>query len=574
MYYYVVFDESPTGTTFVAGAKDDKWSVVKPSDPPAYSLEKGRGLKLTMAGTNMQGAAAGYSDLFIRPGGGPGWEIIAKVHYPVAPTVNYQSMGLYAWQDDNNYFGIDVRGYNGAQRAYVTTEKNGAAATANVQLPAEATAADGSLTLYYKITRIADTYTAAYAYKDPSVDANFIPIGMPSGIHLVDPQIALLAATNTSPVDVYCEYIGYTNNGNFPVNDGAAGMLSWAFGNAVSTLRDSIPSETDKDITFVVPHGYTVAISGGGTSVAADGSVTRGRNDTTVALTFDVIGEFGRTNSFTKEVKITGTGGGGSPAVPPSQPGSGNTGSTTPPATIDPDGTPTASQPASGPLAAYSDGAAVSAWAQEYFTRLIADGVIAGRTDGTLDPKGDVTRAEFTKMVVSSLKLTVGGAAKTFSTDVREGDWYKQFVDIASSRGIVQGITDDYFGAAERITRQDLCVILFRTAAEMGMPMPTDGAAAFPDEALIADYAKTAVNAMRLAGIVNGRTDGTFDPRAYASREETAKIICGFQDYVASKSAAPAADAPDGEAATDADADAAPGEPAPDEEAGSDGAAA
>jgi beta-glucosidase len=578
MYYYVVFDESPTETTFVAGAKDDKWSVVKPSDPPAYSLEKGRGLKLTMAGTNMQGAAAGYSDLFIRPGGGPGWEIIAKVYYPAAPTVNYQSMGLYAWQDDNNYFGIDVRGYNGAQRAYITTEKNGAAATANVQLPAEATADDGSLTLYYKITRRADTYTAAYAYKDPSVDDNFIPIGMPSEIHLVDPQIALLAATNTSPVDVYCEYIGYTNNGNFPVNGGAAGMLGWALGNAVSTLSDSIPDKTDKDIVFAVPHGYDVVISGGGSSVAADGKVTQGRNDTTVALTFNVAGEFGRMSSFTKQVTIEGTGGGGAVTpTTPSRPGSGGGGAVTTPSapadTTAPDGTSSGPQPVSGPLAAYSDGAAVAAWAQEYFARLIAEGVISGRTDGTLDPKGDVTRAEFTKMVVSALKITAGDTAKTFSADVREGDWYKQFVDIASSRGIVQGLSDDYFGAGDKISRQDLCVMLFRAAAGLGVSMPADGAAAFPDDAQIADYAKSAVNAMKLAGIVSGRTDGTFDPRAYASREETAKIICGIQDYIASLSAAPATDeASDADA--EADADAASDEAAPGEEAGSDEAAA
>ncbi|MDR1136551.1 MAG: glycoside hydrolase family 3 C-terminal domain-containing protein [Clostridiales Family XIII bacterium] len=712
VYYYVVFDDEPSATTFVGGEIDEDWKILNPSATPTYRVEPGLGLRLTTAGVYMQGA--GYNDLFFRPGGGTGWDVIAKVYYPVAPKVSYQLIGLYAFQDDANYFGVDVRGYNNFQRAYATTERNGAATTPYVQVPDDATAADGSMTLYYKITRRGDLYTAAYSYKDPSNEANFITVG--SGeIHLVDPQIALLAAKNATvePIAVYCEYIGYTYNGNFSVGDGTGGMLSWAFGNAVSTLRDSIPASTSTDLTLTVPSGYTVNISGGGSAVAADGRVTQGDFDIDAELTFNVTGEFDRTSSFTKTVKVLGssapgtrytvtfnsnggsdvaaqqitagetatvptaptkadfTFGGwysdealtlayvfstpvtadislyakwnaitpgeaytvtfnsnggstvaaqqvtaGEKAVRPANPtrngysfsgwytsaalstlynfdsavtgdislyagwsvvepsgsapgtgtipGGGSSSSqpssTQPPATTQP---PAGTVTPAGPFAAYSDGAAVADWAQEYFARLISTGVISGRTDGSLDPKGDVTRAEFTKMVVSALHITLAGTPKVFSGDVNAGDWYKEFVDIASSRGLVQGISDAYFGANSKISRQDLCVILFRAAEAMGTPLPAGSGAAFPDDALIADYAKAAVNALKQTGIISGRTDGSFDPAAYASREETAKIICGIQDYIlaASAAAAPAADA-DASAAADADATAAEdGEP-------------
>jgi hypothetical protein len=195
-------------------------------------------------------------------------------------------------------------------------------------------------------------------------------------------------------------------------------------------------------------------------------------------------------------------------------------------------------------VASFSDGAAVADWARAYFERLISAGIIAGRTDGTLDPKGDVTRAEFTKMVVQSLGISASGTAKAFS-DVTASDWHKQFVDIASSADIVLGIAPDIFGPDSKITRQDLCVIMFRALGTLGIAAPAPDGSVFPDSDAVADYAKDAVSALKQMGIVQGRTDGSFDPQAFATREETAKIICGIIDYVAaSEAAAPVAEEP------------------------------
>ncbi|MDR1135967.1 MAG: glycoside hydrolase family 3 C-terminal domain-containing protein [Clostridiales Family XIII bacterium] len=240
------------------------------------------------------------------------------------------------------------------------------------------------------------------------------------------------------------------------------------------------------------------------------------------------------------------------PSTPGSNPGNGtipnapspsrSTGTdpvtTQPPATTTPD--TSTGIGVSGVLAAYPDGAAVSSWAQIYFERLITGGVISGRSDGTLDPAGDVTRAEFTKMIVSALNITSAGTPGTFS-DVTDAGWFKQYVDIASSRGIVNGLSDTIFGPDSKISRQDLCVIAYRALKAQGVALPELIGAPFPDDAKIADYAKEATVMLKQLNIIGGRTDGSFDPTAFATREETAKIVCGIIDYTANAVAAAAA---------------------------------
>ncbi|MDR0671805.1 MAG: glycoside hydrolase family 3 C-terminal domain-containing protein, partial [Oscillospiraceae bacterium] len=95
----------------------------------------------------------------------------------------------------------------------------------------------------------------------------------------------------------------------------------------------------------------------------------------------------------------------------------------------------------SGPLDKFSDAGQISDWAVEFVKRLVEAEVITGRPNGTVDPRGNVTRAEFTKMIVLGLGLEAGETPKAF-TDVAAGDWFKSVVDTASSRGVVQGVSE------------------------------------------------------------------------------------------------------------------------------------
>ncbi|GHU50256.1 hypothetical protein FACS1894127_5170 [Clostridia bacterium] len=190
----------------------------------------------------------------------------------------------------------------------------------------------------------------------------------------------------------------------------------------------------------------------------------------------------------------------------------------------------------SAPLGGFTDYDKISNWALSCFERLIRDGIFKGYTDGTLKPQGNVTRAEFTKLIVLGLKIKGGGSAKYFPDDVKAGDWYKEYVDIASAYDIVRGVSATGFAPNAHITRQDLAAMAYRALTYLKVGLTSPDGSKFPDDGRIADYAKDSVYGLKQIGIISGRTDGSFDPTALASREETAKIICGLIDYIAGKS--------------------------------------
>jgi hypothetical protein len=176
-----------------------------------------------------------------------------------------------------------------------------------------------------------------------------------------------------------------------------------------------------------------------------------------------------------------------------------------------------------------------------------------GRADGTLDPKGNLSRAELTKLITLVFSLQPAGDAASFA-DVRAGDWYKEYVDNAYSNGLIQGIGDSVFAPDANISRQDLCVIAYRALLQANLALPDISAESFADRDKIAEYAVAAIEALRQIGVISGRPDGSFDPTANITREEAAKILVGVMEYAeAHGNAAPATEnAEEAEAVEDA----------------------
>jgi len=53
----------------------------------------------------------------------------------------------------------------------------------------------------------------------------------------------------------------------------------------------------------------------------------------------------------------------------------------------------------------------------------------------------------------------------------------------------------------------------------------TDSYKEFKDEARISSWAKDAVKFVQTRGIINGKPDGNFDPKGFATRAEASKVI-------------------------------------------------
>jgi hypothetical protein len=170
----------------------------------------------------------------------------------------------------------------------------------------------------------------------------------------------------------------------------------------------------------------------------------------------------------------------------------------------------------------FEDLASVS-WAVDAIKYLYDNDIVSGTSDTTFSPNEQLTREQFVKIICGAFDIKESTDAATFK-DVAKGSWYEPFVKKACSAGLVSGVSKDKFGVGEKITRQDLAVIIFRAVGDK--IKAENRAPDFKDKTQISGYAVEAVTTLARAGILNG-TDGKVNPQNYCTRAEMAKIIYG-----------------------------------------------
>jgi hypothetical protein len=174
-------------------------------------------------------------------------------------------------------------------------------------------------------------------------------------------------------------------------------------------------------------------------------------------------------------------------------------------------------------------------WAENYIEPLANKLIINGKPDGKYAPGEEMTRAQFTVLLVRALGLPGGKYEQKFS-DVKESDWYNLNGELAAatSYGIIQGKPDGRFAPNESITRTQAAVMLHR-AMELGFIKfdkkqldKTKVITDFKDVAKIQDWAKPSIEAIYQAGIMSGKPDSTFDPNGKTKRDQMAKMLGEF----------------------------------------------
>lgn len=173
-----------------------------------------------------------------------------------------------------------------------------------------------------------------------------------------------------------------------------------------------------------------------------------------------------------------------------------------------------------------------SYWAKSYITALVEKGIVKGVGDNNFAPENSVTREQYITMLMLAANVDCGNEASNF-TDVKQGDWYYQYVAKAQSIGLASGYTDGSFGIGADITREDLCVLGYRLIKQY-KDVETEESAElkFTDKEAISDYAIEAVEFMQNNGIVHGYEDGSFKPSGTATRAEACIIIYLISQYL------------------------------------------
>lgn len=171
-----------------------------------------------------------------------------------------------------------------------------------------------------------------------------------------------------------------------------------------------------------------------------------------------------------------------------------------------------------------------SFWAAADIYTLREAGIIDGKTADIFDPDGQVTRAEFTKMIVKMFGVEAKDTKVEFA-DCGEDDWFTPFVAAAVEAGYVKGYSDTEFAPDKVISREEACAILGRAYAKTA-----NSELSFTDKDSIDEYAQPYVALLVEMGFINGYEDGTFRAQNQITRAEAAKIIgCAYRLATASK---------------------------------------
>lgn len=156
-------------------------------------------------------------------------------------------------------------------------------------------------------------------------------------------------------------------------------------------------------------------------------------------------------------------------------------------------------------------------WAYNSIVSLVNKKLLNGKGDNMFYPESGITRGELVKIICEAYGLSATKKAGFIDTN---GKWYEEYANIAFENGIIKGISDTEFGGDAVVTRQDLCVILYRLSKA-----DANGELNFTDSSEIAPYAINAVSYMVEKGIISGFSDGSFKPFDGCTRAQAAKIL-------------------------------------------------
>ncbi len=153
-------------------------------------------------------------------------------------------------------------------------------------------------------------------------------------------------------------------------------------------------------------------------------------------------------------------------------------------------------------------------WAEKTLDEWQDEGLIDGYGDGSFQPNGTVTRAEFAKLVNRTLGFTA--ESEISFSDVTERDWFHAEVARAVAAGYAQG-SGGMFRPNQPVTRAEAAAMLARAA---GLAANEERADAFADAAPIPAWARGSVGAAAEAGYMTGYPDGAFGALGSITRAE------------------------------------------------------
>ena len=170
-------------------------------------------------------------------------------------------------------------------------------------------------------------------------------------------------------------------------------------------------------------------------------------------------------------------------------------------------------------------------WAYDAIQYVYGEGLMAGTSGSTFSPEGTTTRGQ----IVTILWRLSGSPVVNYLMDFDDVDpaaYYAEAIRWATSEGIAGGYGGGVFGPNDPITREQLAVMLYQYAWNMGYDLSIGedtNILSYADAFTVSEYAVSALQWACGAGIISGTGDGsTLTPQGEATRAQAATVLMRF----------------------------------------------
>ena len=178
------------------------------------------------------------------------------------------------------------------------------------------------------------------------------------------------------------------------------------------------------------------------------------------------------------------------------------------------------------------------AWYYDAVYFCASERFILGYNNGKFGPTDNIQRQDFVVILarvaevnLNSSKYNPSSVVSKFKDVNDVNAYYARALAWGVSEGVVKGYDNGEFGVGDPVTREQICVFIFRYLQCTGNnPVVTSSMRTslsnFKDGGRISPFAVDAVAWCKFKKVVNGTADGYFNPTKAALRCEIAQIIC------------------------------------------------
>ena len=165
-----------------------------------------------------------------------------------------------------------------------------------------------------------------------------------------------------------------------------------------------------------------------------------------------------------------------------------------------------------------------NAWYKAAVDYVQEKGWMAGVSETSFAPNKELTRGMMVTVLARVAEAETNNETAAF-TDTASGKWFTGAAAWAAENGIAAGVGEGLFAPNRALTRQDLCVMLYKYISLKGYELENTVDRTFSDMESVSDYARDAVIYCTGTGLVSGFEDSSFRPRATATRAQVAQLM-------------------------------------------------